>query len=44
VLIEIESNLRLGLAGELFGYSGGIEAAWLSGRRLAERILGERST
>jgi predicted NAD/FAD-dependent oxidoreductase len=42
VLMEIESGLRLGLAGEVFAYSGGIEAAWLSGRRLAERILGDR--
>jgi predicted NAD/FAD-dependent oxidoreductase len=41
VLIEIGDGQRLGLAGEVFAPSGGIEAAWLSGQRLAERILGE---
>lgn len=30
---------RLGLAGDLFAPGGGVQAAWLSGRRLAERLL-----
>jgi hypothetical protein len=32
---------RLGFAGELFGPSGGVEAAWMSGVRLARMILAE---
>lgn len=41
MLLPLTGGLRLGLAGEVFAPSGGVEAAWLSGRRLAERILGE---
>ncbi len=42
VLLEFGPNQRLGLAGEAFAPNGGAEAAWLSGRRIAERILGEQ--
>jgi predicted NAD/FAD-dependent oxidoreductase len=41
VLLAFDPGQYLGLAGEAFATSGGVEAAWLSGRRLAERILGE---
>lgn len=41
MLLSLTGGLRLGLAGEIFTPGGGVEAAWLSGRRLAERILGE---
>lgn len=30
---------RLGIAGDLFAPSGGVQAAWLSGRSLADRLL-----
>jgi predicted NAD/FAD-dependent oxidoreductase len=43
MLLELEQGQRLGLAGEVFAPNGGVEAAWLSGRRLADRILGEQS-
>ncbi|ANM28996.1 hypothetical protein ABI59_04370 [Acidobacteria bacterium Mor1] len=36
------AGARLGLCGELFSPGNGVEAAWLSGTRLAERIIGER--
>jgi predicted NAD/FAD-dependent oxidoreductase len=32
---------RLGLAGDAFSPGGGVQAAWLSGTRLAERLLAE---
>jgi renalase len=34
---------QLGLAGDLFSPGGGVQAAWLSGRRLAQRLLQEPS-
>ena len=36
-----ESEARLGLAGDLFDPSGGLQGAWKAGRRLAERLLAE---
>jgi predicted NAD/FAD-dependent oxidoreductase len=42
VLVPFPEGQQLGLAGEAFAPCGGVEAAWLSGRRLAERILGEK--
>jgi predicted NAD/FAD-dependent oxidoreductase len=39
VLIPLPDGGRLGLCGDRFGRGGGVEAAWWSGRRLAERIL-----
>jgi predicted NAD/FAD-dependent oxidoreductase len=41
ILIRCSPGVRLGLAGEVFAPGGGIEAAWLSGRRLARRLLDE---
>lgn len=38
LLLHLPGGARLGFAGELFAPGGGIEAAWLSGRRLATRI------
>jgi renalase len=39
--LRLPSGARLGVAGDRFAPGGGVEAAWLSGRRLAERILRE---
>ena len=39
VCIALDGGLRVGLAGELFSRGGGVEAAWLSGRRLARRLI-----
>ena len=44
LLIELAGGSRLGVAGELFAPGGGVEAAWLSGHRLAGRMLKEGST
>jgi predicted NAD/FAD-dependent oxidoreductase len=41
LLLDLPGGARLGLAGELFAPGGGVEAAWISGRRLARRILAE---
>jgi predicted NAD/FAD-dependent oxidoreductase len=41
VLFELEGGARLGLAGEAFGRGGGVQAAWSSGRRLAQRLIQE---
>jgi hypothetical protein len=40
VLVMLEGGARLGLAGEVFSPGGGAQAAWLSGRALARRLLG----
>lgn len=40
MLIPLGSGARIGLAGEVFAAGGGAQAAWLSGRRLARRLLG----
>lgn len=37
--LGLEGGAHLGLAGDRFAPGGGVQAAWLSGRRLAERIL-----
>jgi predicted NAD/FAD-dependent oxidoreductase len=42
--LRLPSGARLGVAGDRFAPGGGVEAAWLSGRRLAERILRETPT
>lgn len=39
LLLTLPGGARLGLAGELFAPGGGVEGAWISGRRLAKRIL-----
>ncbi len=39
MLMRLPGGGRLGLAGEIFWPGGGVEAAWCSGRRLAQRIL-----
>jgi predicted NAD/FAD-dependent oxidoreductase len=41
LLLALDGGGRLGLAGERFAPGGGVEAAWLSGRQLAARILEE---
>lgn len=40
LLLRFDDGARLGLAGELFGPGGGVEAAWTAGRRLGRRLLG----
>jgi len=39
LLLGLPGGARLGICGDAFAPSGGVEAAWLSGRRLASRIL-----
>lgn len=41
LLLRTREGGTIGLAGEYFGAGGGLEAAWVSGRRLAERIAEE---
>ena len=41
LLIGLDRGGKLGLAGELFAPGGGVESAWLSGKKLAARVLGE---
>lgn len=41
LLVNLEWGRHIGIAGELFAPGGGVEAAWLSGRRLALRLLEE---
>jgi predicted NAD/FAD-dependent oxidoreductase len=41
VLFNLEGGARLGLAGEAFGRGGGVQAAWISGAKLAKRIIKE---
>ncbi len=41
LVIRTHAGGAIGLAGEYFGAGGGLEAAWISGRRLAERIVEE---
>jgi len=39
VQITFPGGQRLGLAGDVFSRGGGVQAAWLSGSRLAERLM-----
>jgi predicted NAD/FAD-dependent oxidoreductase len=39
--LTLSGGQRLGVAGEVFAPGGGVQAAWLSGMRLAERLLKE---
>ena len=41
ILAAAGGGARIGFAGEVFGPGGGIEAAWLSGRRLARLVMEE---
>lgn len=41
LLLSLPEGGRVGLAGEAFAPGVGVEGAWLSGRRLAQRILEE---
>ena len=43
VSIALGKGARLGLAGELFHPGGGAQAAYLSGRALADRLAGEEA-
>ena len=39
MLLELPGGAVLGLCGDRFAAGGGVEAAWLSGRHLAQRVL-----
>ena len=39
--LTLSGGQRVGVAGEVFAPGGGVQAAWLSGMRLAERLLKE---
>lgn len=41
LLTTLEKGPRLGLAGDVFSPGGGVQAAWLSGSALAQRLLNE---
>lgn len=41
--IMLSRNRRLGVAGDLFAPGGGVQAAWLSGKMLAQRFLSSSS-
>ncbi len=41
LLVRLPGGGRLGVCGDRFAPGGGVEAAWLSGRALARRILAE---
>jgi predicted NAD/FAD-dependent oxidoreductase len=41
LLLRLADRQRLGLCGEIFAPGAGVEAAWVSGERLARRILAE---
>ena len=41
LLLDPGNGARLGVAGEATMPDGGVQAAWLSGRRIARRLLGE---
>ena len=43
VRIKLPGGQRLGLAGDVFAPGGGVQAAWLSGSRLADRLLQENA-
>lgn len=40
ILVPLPGGARLGLAGEVFAPGGGMEAAFMSGKRLARRLTG----
>ncbi len=41
LLLRVPGGGRIGVAGEIFAPSGGVEGAWLSGRALARRLVQE---
>ena len=41
LLTQLRAGPRLGLAGDVFAPGGGVQAAWLSGSVLAQRLLNE---
>ena len=43
VRIKLPGGQRLGLAGDVFAPGGGVQAAWLSGSRVADRFLQENT-
>jgi hypothetical protein len=44
LLFSLPGGARLGFVGELFAPGGGVEAAWISGRAVARRILAEEKS
>jgi len=41
IVLRFSGGQRLGLAGDIFAAGGGVQAAWLSGQRLAQRLTHE---
>jgi predicted NAD/FAD-dependent oxidoreductase len=41
ILVDLKGGRHLGIVGELFALGGGVQGAWYSGRRLAQRLLEE---
>jgi predicted NAD/FAD-dependent oxidoreductase len=41
LLIELEGGARIGLIGEALAPAGGVQGAWQSGRKMADRLLAE---
>lgn len=41
IVLRFAGGQRLGLAGDIFAAGGGVQAAWLSGQRLAQRLTQE---
>ena len=42
LLIRFKNGSSIGIAGEAMAHGGGVQAAWLSGRLLAHRLIGGR--
>ena len=41
LLVRLANGSRIGIAGEATAEGGGVQAAWLSGQRMARRLLGD---
>ncbi len=41
LVVPMGNGIRIGIAGEAMAEGGGVQAAWLSGRRLAARLIGD---
>lgn len=41
LLLRLGNGCRIGIAGEAMAEGGGVQAAWLSGQRMARRLIGD---
>jgi predicted NAD/FAD-dependent oxidoreductase len=44
IVLKAERAARIGFAGDAFAPGGGVQAAWISGRALARRLMGKESS